>query len=159
MMTTTTDTYSLYEGDMTTPWNRERLPQISRLLPIICSIWAVSMCATCDITLRAAKVSFMEFYGMVTGGKDLPPGLGGSSGPTTVSGDAGNTVVTGAATGVNVVQQRNRKKQVNYILLRASGRRLRGRQNTHFHPVSLLHDMTTYSSEPTVVSEEYCGLK
>ncbi|CAM9611130.1 unnamed protein product [Discosporangium mesarthrocarpum] len=54
------------------------------------------------------QVSFTEFYQMVTGGKQPPPGLGGverdPSDPGRGGGDA-------ALTGQNVVQQRNKKKQ------------------------------------------------
>lgn len=51
---------------------------------------------------------------MVTGGNSPPPGLGGTGGPPAGGGGAagGNALAMTAPLGQNVVQQRNRKKQV-----------------------------------------------
>ncbi len=60
------------------------------------------------------QVSFTEFYEMVTGGNSPPPGLGGVGGvPAAGAGAGGGTALaTTAPLGQNVVQQRNKKKQV-----------------------------------------------
>lgn len=61
------------------------------------------------------KVSFTEFYEMVTGGNSPPPGLGGTGGPPAGGGGGtagGNALAMTAPLGPNVVQQRNKKKQV-----------------------------------------------
>eukprot|EP00752_Nemacystus_decipiens_P003806 g3502.t1 len=59
------------------------------------------------------QVSFNEFYEMVTGGNQPPPGLGGVGGvPAAGGGGSGGTALaTTAPLGQNVVQQRNKKKQ------------------------------------------------
>lgn len=51
---------------------------------------------------------------MVTGGNSPPPGLGGTGGPPAGGGGTagGNALAMTAPLGQNVVQQRNRKKQV-----------------------------------------------
>lgn len=63
----------------------------------------------------AHKVSFTEFYEMVTGGNQPPPGLGGVGGVPAAGGGGGGggtALATTAPLGQNVVQQRNKKKQV-----------------------------------------------
>lgn len=54
---------------------------------------------------------------MVTGGNSPPPGLGGAGGPAAAGGGAagGNALAMTAPLGQNVVQQRNRKKQVHGV--------------------------------------------
>ncbi|KAG5192410.1 putative calcineurin subunit B [Tribonema minus] len=60
------------------------------------------------------QVSFDEFYGMVTGGRKPPPGLGGAARPAagTAPSMGGTMVLAGTMqqAGPNVVQQRNAKK-------------------------------------------------
>lgn len=66
-------------------------------------------------SIVSLKVSFTEFYEMVTGGNSPPPGLGGTGGGATVGGGGtagGNALTTTAPLGQNVVQQRNKKRQV-----------------------------------------------
>ena len=60
----------------------------------------------------AHEVSFNEFYEMVTGGNQPPPGLGGAGGVPAGGGGGGTALATTAPLGQNVVQQRNKKKQV-----------------------------------------------
>ena len=66
---------------------------------------------------RNSKVSFTEFYEMVTGGNSPPPGLGGVGGVAAAGAGAGGgtALATTAPLGQNVVQQRNKKKQVGEI--------------------------------------------
>lgn len=49
---------------------------------------------------------------MVTGGNQPPPGLGGAGGAAAAGGGGGTALATTAPLGQNVVQQRNKKKQV-----------------------------------------------
>lgn len=49
---------------------------------------------------------------MVNGGKAPPPGLGGSGGVAAAAGGGGGVAAVPGAMGQNVVQQRNKKKQV-----------------------------------------------